>query len=86
MSYNNYRAGIQVGTNRTNNVTYDVYYNICYGNEYGLAQLDKNEGDINLHIYNNSFYNNINTSESANTREIMIGDNLTSLVVKNNRP
>lgn len=84
LSYNNYRAGIQVGSNRTNNVTYDVYYNICYGNEYGLAQLDKNEGDINLHIYNNSFCNNNNTSESANTREIMIGDNLTSLVVKNN--
>jgi hypothetical protein len=84
LSYGNYRAGIQVGTNGANNVTYDVYYNICYGNQYGLAQLDKNSGNINLHIYHNSFYNNTNTSESAGTREIMIGDNLTSLVVKNN--
>ena len=91
ISYNNGRAGIQIGTNGAYNITANVNYNICYGNGYGIAELDLGSGNasgtISLNIFNNTLYNNTDTVEvtGGNTREIMIGDsNLASLVVKNN--
>jgi parallel beta-helix repeat protein len=83
-SYDNTSAGIQVGTNGDTDVWVGVYYNLCYRNGYGIAELDQGGGWIDLKIFNNTLYNNSDDSVVGASRQLLIGDSLRSLIVENN--
>jgi hypothetical protein len=76
--YSNNNEGISTGQNGTTNVVYNIHNNIIYSNSGGMAIKTKGAGTIDSTIYNNTLYQN------GAAHEIYVGDNDTSLVLKNN--
>ncbi|RZK25797.1 MAG: T9SS type A sorting domain-containing protein [Flavobacterium sp.] len=77
--YNNSGAGIGVHDNTHHPLNVNIYRNICYNNLLGAINQYGKIADVNLKIYNNTFYKN-----GSQRGEIFIGNNVNSAIIKNN--
>lgn len=77
-------GGIAVVSNGTINVTVQIDYNIVSGCGKGFVEYEKGSGQMNISLYNNTFYLNNNTNRDIYTDQIRFADNVTSLDIRNN--